>query len=81
MFQVAYDCTCPCGTKDLTMDEIQEMTKETGLAQMRQISRSSCEGDIERAHVLADNILLARLSQLGEVELVEEFKKVKKWYA
>ena len=63
------------------MDEIQEMTKETGLAQMRHISRSSCEGAIERAHVLADNILLARLSQLGEVELVEEFKKVKKWYA
>jgi hypothetical protein len=67
--------------KGIRMDEIQEMTKETGLAQMRQISRSSCEGDIEQAHRMADHILLARLIHLGEMDLVEEFKKVKKWYA
>ena len=38
-------------------------------------------GDPERAHLLADEILLARLSQLGETSLVHEFRKVKKWYA
>ena len=41
-----------------------------------------CGGDDpERAHVLADNILCARLIQLGELKLVDEFHKVQKWYA
>ncbi len=38
-------------------------------------------GDIEVAHLDADNILCDVLTQLGYKELVDLYKKVDKWYA
>ena len=38
-------------------------------------------GDIEVAHLDADNILCDVLTQLGYKELVDIYKKVDKWYA
>lgn len=38
-------------------------------------------GDIEVAHLDADNILCDVLTQLGYKELVDLYEKVNKWYA
>lgn len=38
-------------------------------------------GDIEVAHLDADDILCDVLTQLGYKELVDLYKKVDKWYA
>lgn len=38
-------------------------------------------GDYETAHIDADDILCDVLKQLGAKELVDEFEKVRKWYA
>lgn len=38
-------------------------------------------GDIEVAHLDADNILCDVLTQLGYKELVDLYNKVDKWYA
>jgi hypothetical protein len=39
------------------------------------------KGDPEIAHVNADEILCELLTSLGFSDVVEEFKKVPKWYA
>ena len=39
------------------------------------------KGDPEIAHVNADKILCELLTSLGFSDVVEEFKKVPKWYA
>jgi len=38
-------------------------------------------GDTESAHSDADDILCDFLSHLGYEEVVEEYKKIDKWYA
>jgi hypothetical protein len=37
--------------------------------------------DIEAAHIEADEILCSLLEKLGYEKVVEEWKKVPKWYA
>ncbi len=37
--------------------------------------------DVEVAHIRADDILCKLLTELGYSEVVEEFEKVRKWYA
>ncbi len=37
--------------------------------------------DVEVAHVRADDILCGLLIELGYSDVVEEFEKVRKWYA
>lgn len=37
--------------------------------------------DIESGHIMADGILCRLLCQLGFNEVVDEFNKLKKWYA
>ena len=39
------------------------------------------KGDPEIAHVNADEVLCELLTSLGFSDVVEEFKKVPKWYA
>lgn len=38
-------------------------------------------GDIETAHGLADDVLCELLAALGYQDVVDEWDKVKKWYA
>jgi hypothetical protein len=40
-----------------------------------------CRGDTEIGHIDADWLLCDLLVQLGYSEVVEEFKKLTKWYA
>jgi hypothetical protein len=44
--------------------------------------KNNCtSGDIEANHCEADDILCDLLNDLGYTELVNEFKKLEKWYA
>lgn len=48
------------------------------ISQLKDLQESN---DIESAHAEADDILCTVLEVLGYSELVEEYKKVEKWYA
>lgn len=39
------------------------------------------EMDTESGHEVGDSVLTALLTQLGYVEVVEEYEKIKKWFA
>ncbi len=39
------------------------------------------DGDEEKAHVEADKILCELLTELTYVEVVGEYKKIRKWYS
>lgn len=46
-----------------------------------QLQEQQLHGDIERAHVEADDILCQLLVELGLEDVVAEFDKIDKWYA
>lgn len=48
------------------------------ISQLKDLQESN---DIESAHAEADDILCTVLEVLGHSELIEEYKKVEKWYA
>lgn len=48
------------------------------ISQLKDLQESN---DTESAHAEADDILCTVLEVLGHSELVEEYKKVEKWYA
>ncbi len=45
------------------------------------IKRNCQSGDCEASHTAADDYLCDLLNKLGFHETVEEFHKIKKWYA
>lgn len=48
------------------------------ISQLKDLQESN---DVESAHAEADDILCTVLEVLGHSELIEEYKKVEKWYA
>lgn len=54
------------------------MQYDTALKRMKELQ---VQGDPEAAHSEADNILCELLIELGYAEIIEEWKKVAKWYA
>ena len=52
--------------------------KKEAFSRLRELQAS---GDHETAHYEADDILCQLLDALGHGDVVEEFKKIKKWYA
>ena len=54
------------------------MTPEDALRGMRVCAGSH---DTERAHTIADEILVNVLRQMGMDELCDEYERVGKWYA
>ena len=54
------------------------MTREEAIIELK--IAQAC-GDEEVSHGRADDILCELLESLGFVDVVDEWKKVKKWYA
>jgi len=54
------------------------MTREQALQKLMKCEQ---DGDIEVAHVDADNVLRALLKTLGYGDVVAAYDKVGKWYA
>ena len=54
------------------------MNHEMALAAMKE---AAANDDTEAAHGNADDVLCDFLSSLGYTDLVDEYHKVKKWYA
>jgi hypothetical protein len=54
------------------------MTREQAIEALRKLQ--VCE-DQEMAHIRADGVLRVLLRVLGHGDVVDEFDKVKKWYA
>ena len=54
------------------------MRREDALARLKELVDHP---DTELAHEEADCILCEMLHTLGHTDLVEEWKKIKKWYA
>lgn len=48
---------------------------------IKELKEAQSNGDQEDAHIIADNILCKLLASLGYADVVEEYKKVSKWYA
>lgn len=56
------------------------MTREQALKELAECVKLS-HGDQEAAHSLGDEILCELLSSLGYDDIVNEWNKIKKWYA
>jgi hypothetical protein len=54
------------------------MTREEAI---KELNKAQSHGDTEAAHGNADDILCELLKSLGYEDVVEEWYKVKKWYA
>lgn len=54
------------------------MTRERAVEVLKSLREST---DTESAHETADDILCRLLTALGYADVVEEWDKVKKWYA
>lgn len=54
------------------------MTREEAIAKLKELQKC---GDIEAAHLEADDILCNLLSALGYADVVKEWEKVNRWYA
>lgn len=54
------------------------MTKQEVKAKLRELAEW---GDIETAHVEADDAIMSFLKWLGHEDVVELFDKIDKWYA
>lgn len=54
------------------------MTREQALTELVELGKS---GDIEAAHIDADDILCKLLSDLGYEDVIHLYHKVSKWYA
>lgn len=60
------------------MKPFSPVNRDKALAELRELQ--DC-GDLETAHELADYTLCGLLQELGYHDVVEEWKKVPKWYA
>jgi hypothetical protein len=54
------------------------ITKDDAMALIKEAQES---GDTESAHVIADDALTDFLRHLGHNDLVDEYHKIKKWFA
>lgn len=54
------------------------MNREEAIKRLIEIQKSN---DTEVAHIDADEVLVALLSELGYSDVVTEFNKIGKWYA
>ena len=54
------------------------MTTEQAIEELK---KAQANGDTECAHGHADDVLCKLLTALGYADVVEEYKKVDKWYA
>ena len=64
------------------MTEQQYAQLSIALQKMKALVKQENEdGDQETAHIEADEILLDLLEDFGASEIVEEFKKLPKWYS
>ena len=54
------------------------MTREQAIAELKEAKASH---DTEDAHMVADGVLCDLLASLGYKDVVEEWQKVRKWYA
>ena len=48
---------------------------------MERLKVAQQDGDTESAHAEADDVLCDLLKELGYTKVIEEYKKVPKWYA
>lgn len=48
---------------------------------IRELKKWQGEGDTEIQHSFADKILMDFLNSLGYKKIVEEYKKIPKWYS
>jgi hypothetical protein len=48
---------------------------------LKEMQKLVLENDLEKAHSEADDLLCCLLETIGYKELVEEYDKVKKWFA
>lgn len=63
------------------MDESTSKLKEL-IEEMRSLALDKTyPGDTEAQHAEVDDILCEALKELGQIELVELFNEVSKWYA
>lgn len=53
------------------------MTREQAIKELKEKQNDS---DIECAHSYADDVLCKLLIALGYADVVEEYKKINKWY-
>lgn len=56
------------------------MTKDEAIKKLKEIQNDT-ENDEEFCHINADNVLCDLLETLGYKEVVDEWDKIKKWYA
>ena len=65
------------------MELIAELDRKAA-EELREIVRANTDGkvyDVDRGHYAADMLLCDVLLSHGYVELVDEFKSLRKWYA
>ena len=77
--------------KDATVEDVQQylsttqvrmkMKESSSSAAVELLRREADNNDREVAHINADKILCDLLEKLGYTDVVEAFKKVKKWYS
>jgi hypothetical protein len=62
------------------MYDVMEALEKEYVQKLEEIT-ASCGGDIEDAHMQADEALLELLERLNMYDVTEAFKKVPRWYA
>lgn len=56
------------------------MNKQDAIEELERIA-DECAGDIEGAHMDADQVLCDILVSMGHEDVVEAWKAIEKWYA
>jgi hypothetical protein len=65
---------------DLTREE-RERIKKVRRTILAKLKRRAASDDTECAHAEADALLCQLLQELGYLDIVEEYRRVPKWYA
>jgi len=55
------------------------MSKSEMIARLKELQSVEC--DIEQAHIEADNILCKMLELLKQYDIVDEYRKIDKWWS
>jgi hypothetical protein len=56
------------------------MTREQAIAMLKELQSLSL-GDVESAHIHADQVLCDLLTALGYADVVAEYDEILKWYS
>lgn len=62
----------------MTRNSIEEKLATEAIAKLKALQ---ADNDTEVAHIRADDVLVALLSELGFDDVVSEYDKIEKWYA